>query len=251
LRYKRTNGAILKLQKLRTRHYSILVQHPAYIIQHNASTMSPIAAPALLLLGSHRENSNGAGVAAWVTKVWDTRRSAREDPQGALEPTRDITKNLPADFDGPLTGSEVPKALKDSELYTSPAIRAWSKRVRESSAVVIVTPEYNGGYPGSLKNAIDHLYWEWKGKPIVLVAYGGRGGISSSESLKAVLGVVNAKVVDVVNIQVPFPLLAGTERVTTSAEFLKDYEEKLSTAIDATFSDIDSGVDVVAIPPAN
>lgn len=31
-----------------------------------------------------------------------------------------------------------------------------------------MTPEYNGGYPASLKNAIDVLYKEWRRKPIAI-----------------------------------------------------------------------------------
>jgi NAD(P)H-dependent FMN reductase len=39
-----------------------------------------------------------------------------------------------------------------------------------------VTPQYNWGYPAVLKNAIDHLYKEWHGKPEMIVTYGGHGG---------------------------------------------------------------------------
>jgi NAD(P)H-dependent FMN reductase len=41
---------------------------------------------------------------------------------------------------------------------------------------VFVSPQYNWGYPAPLKNAIDHLYKEWLGKPAVIVTYGGHGG---------------------------------------------------------------------------
>jgi NAD(P)H-dependent FMN reductase len=42
----------------------------------------------------------------------------------------------------------------------------YAERIRKADAVIIVTPEYNGGYPASLKNAIDFLYPEWFRKPI-------------------------------------------------------------------------------------
>jgi NAD(P)H-dependent FMN reductase len=42
----------------------------------------------------------------------------------------------------------------------------FTDKIKKSDGVIIVTPEYNGGYPASLKNAIDLLYEEWHGKPI-------------------------------------------------------------------------------------
>lgn len=40
--------------------------------------------------------------------------------------------------------------------------------IRDADGVIIVTPEYNGGYPAALKNAIDLLYEEWIRKPIAI-----------------------------------------------------------------------------------
>ena len=50
--------------------------------------------------------------------------------------------------------------------------------ITRSDAVLIVTPEYNGGYPASLKNFIDLLYSEWNRKPvgIATVSKGSFGG---------------------------------------------------------------------------
>lgn len=39
-------------------------------------------------------------------------------------------------------------------------------RIRKAEGVIIVTPEYNGSFPASLKNVIDLLTEDWKGKPI-------------------------------------------------------------------------------------
>jgi NAD(P)H-dependent FMN reductase len=64
---------------------------------------------------------------------------------------------------------------------------AWSRKIAAASAFVFVTPQYNGGYPAPLKNAIDHLYGEWAGKPAMIVSYGGRGGGYASEQLQQVL----------------------------------------------------------------
>lgn len=42
----------------------------------------------------------------------------------------------------------------------------FARKIREADGVLIVTPEYNGAYPASLKNVIDLLVEEWKHKPI-------------------------------------------------------------------------------------
>ncbi len=57
-------------------------------------------------------------------------------------------------------------------------------RVNSADGVIIITPEYNGGYPASLKNVIDFMHKEWHRKPMALVAvsdgqYGGTQVITS------------------------------------------------------------------------
>jgi len=51
-----------------------------------------------------------------------------------------------------------------------------------------VTPEYNHGTSGVLKNAIDYLYAEWNNKAVGFVSYGGAGGARASEHLRLVAG---------------------------------------------------------------
>ena len=50
----------------------------------------------------------------------------------------------------------------------SPALLDFSSRIKQADGIILVTPEYNGGYPASLKNAIDVLYDEWHKKPIAI-----------------------------------------------------------------------------------
>jgi NAD(P)H-dependent FMN reductase len=45
----------------------------------------------------------------------------------------------------------------------------FSEKIKSADGVVIITPEYNGGSPASLKNAIDLLTDEWRRKPVVFV----------------------------------------------------------------------------------
>src|SRR5689334_217350 len=65
-----------------------------------------------------------------------------------------------------------------------PSAKEFSEKIKGANAVIIVTPEYNGGYPASLKNVIDLLYIEWRRKPIAIAAasdgqFGGTQVITS------------------------------------------------------------------------
>jgi len=73
----------------------------------------------------------------------------------------------------------------------------FQRRINEADGVLLVTPEYNGGYPSSLKNVIDLLYKEWQKKPIALatVSAGPFGGAQVTTSLVFSLWKIGAWVV--------------------------------------------------------
>jgi NAD(P)H-dependent FMN reductase len=72
--------------------------------------------------------------------------------------------------------------------YTQQHTRDWSAIVDASDAFVFVTPEYNFGYPASVKNAIDYLHTEWHHKPVGFVSYGGvAAGTRAVQQLKQVV----------------------------------------------------------------
>jgi NAD(P)H-dependent FMN reductase len=79
----------------------------------------------------------------------------------------------------------------------SPQLLSFSERVKAADGIIIVTPEYNGGYPASLKNAIDLLYPEWKRKPIAIasVSNGSFAGSQVLTSLTFTLTKIGATVV--------------------------------------------------------
>jgi NAD(P)H-dependent FMN reductase len=70
-----------------------------------------------------------------------------------------------------------------------PGVVQLGDAVAAGDGVVIVTPEYNNGYPGVLKNALDYLLPEFKRKPvgIVTVSAGGFGGVNCLAQLRLVL----------------------------------------------------------------
>jgi len=70
--------------------------------------------------------------------------------------------------------------------YPNPVAAAWSTKVNEADAYVIVSPEYNHGYSAVLKNALDWAFREWNNKPVAFVSYGGVGGARAVEQLRLV-----------------------------------------------------------------
>lgn len=65
----------------------------------------------------------------------------------------------------------------------------FASSVKAADGVIVVTPEYNGGYPASIKNAVDLLYDEWYKKPvgIATVSDGVFGGTQVITSLQFTL----------------------------------------------------------------
>ncbi len=126
----------------------------------------------LVIVGSVRPNRICPVVAEWVAAVG-----------------REI---LPAEFeivdlrDWPLPMDSEPSipAMGD---YRTDLTKAWSEKIASGDAIVFVSPQYNWGYPAVLKNALDHLYREWAGKPAMIVTYGGHGGGKCAGQLHQVL----------------------------------------------------------------
>lgn len=70
-----------------------------------------------------------------------------------------------------------------------PGLTEFSDRIARADALVIVTPEYNSGYPGVLKNALDYLLPEYRRKPVGIssVSAGPWGGLSALTQLRQVV----------------------------------------------------------------
>jgi NAD(P)H-dependent FMN reductase len=67
--------------------------------------------------------------------------------------------------------------------YPYPNVQKWSEIANKADAFVIVTPEYNHGYSGVLKNALDWLYLEFDHKPVGLVGYSA-GAIAAARAIE-------------------------------------------------------------------
>lgn len=67
------------------------------------------------------------------------------------------------------------------------------QRMATADAFLVVTPEYNHGYPAPLKSLIDSVGQEWHAKPVAFVSYGGvSGGLRAVEQLRLVFAELHA-----------------------------------------------------------
>ena len=102
------------------------------------------------------------------------------------------------------------------------------KPISALDAVIFQTSQRNWGVPAELKNAIDYLFHEWRGKPALIVTMGGTGGNQAREHLTTSLTGIGMKMVPE-GVSLKFP----------SREFVMDYsfggEKQLE--LDGTRSD--------------
>ena len=87
------------------------------------------------------------------------------------------------DYDMPFFNEPMSPSFKQ-EPYKNEAVARFTKKIAEGDTFVIVTPEYNHGTSGVLKNALDWVYQEWNNKPVAFVSYGGVGGARAVEQLR-------------------------------------------------------------------
>jgi NAD(P)H-dependent FMN reductase len=80
-----------------------------------------------------------------------------------------------------------------NKVYPDPNIQRWSNIAAAADAFVFVVPEYNFGYSGVLKNALDWLYPElrYKAAGLVGVSTGPTGGARAIVQMRNVLSSFN------------------------------------------------------------
>ena len=70
---------------------------------------------------------------------------------------------------------------------------AIADRLTQADAFIVVTPEYNHGFPAALKHFIDGFNEPWHAKPVAFVSYGGlSGGSRAVEQLRQVFAELHA-----------------------------------------------------------
>jgi NAD(P)H-dependent FMN reductase len=159
-----------------------------------------------IVIGSTRPGRVGAQIGAWL--------AGRAGPDADLIDLAELRLPFLDEPEHASTGR-----------YAWPHTRRWSARIAACDALVLLTPEYNSSFPAPLKNALDFLYHEWRGKSVAVVGYGGMS--SGGRAVASLLPVVvHLGMVPVGTLLVPFRqyLVAGdfrpSETLTADADAL-------------------------------
>jgi NAD(P)H-dependent FMN reductase len=134
--------------------------------------------PILIISGTNRPGSNALKVARTLVEHYKSANVAAE--------LFSLTE-LPCDVFHP-----------DSYATKPPAMVAVQNRVLAAAGLHVVTPEYNGSFPGVLKYFIDLLKFpeSFENKPVAFVgeAAGAWGALRAVEQLQHIFGYRNAHV---------------------------------------------------------
>lgn len=135
----------------------------------------------------------------------------------------------------PVLGDIIP-AVHDvpslPDAYSHPDVRAWSATVLAWDAVLVVTPQYNWGIPGPLKNAFDHLYKEWSAKPVAAITLGGHGGTKVAQQLQTVCeGGLKMRWIGHTGIDLPPEVIRTDKRLSASNPSLAGLEERVNELV--------------------
>lgn len=106
---------------------------------------------------------------------------------------------------------ELPLYNQDLETDTPPPPwRSFRDHIRKSDGVIFVTPEYNRGMPGAVKNAIDvgsrpPKESVWRGKPALVISQtpGRLGAMSAHQQLRLTLSVSGSPVMPAPEVYIP------------------------------------------------
>ncbi|MGV3245686.1 NADPH-dependent FMN reductase [Rothia sp. 11254D007CT] len=130
-----------------------------------------------------------------------------------------------------------PASPKSGAPYQHQHTRDWSELVSGFDGFVVALPEYNGGVPAVLKNAMDYLFAEWEGKPVAVVSYGFGAGLKSAAQFE--LACPNYGLVLVpaaVNIKLSRAMYDAEGKIADAATAFAAYEQGLP-ALDVALSE--------------
>ena len=86
----------------------------------------------------------------------------------------------------PLPFFDAPPPARAPRDYATAEVARLGRALDRADGFIVLTAEYNHGYPAVLKNAMDWTFPEWQRKPIAFVGWGNVGGARAIEQLRLV-----------------------------------------------------------------
>lgn len=159
-----------------------------------------------LIIGSFRTGCNSTGVASWakyyLKKVY---------PNADIKVFTPISPfNLMAEPIDPV----VPMKIQSPDDYVNPIVRKWAWSMKKCDAYVIITPEYNHSYSGHLKVMFDHVYNEFRGKPVTLLTFSGHGAKKAYTQLTDLVEKFSMTVTGGIHFTIPMSYVSGSLRIS-------------------------------------
>ena len=133
-----------------------------------------------IIIGTTRPGRIGEAVGKWVYDIASKRTDAEFELVDLI------------DYNLPLLDEPVPPSMGQ---YSKEHTKKWAAKIATFDGFIFVSPEYNHGTSGALKNAIDFIYAEWNNKAAGFVAYGSAGGARAVEQLRLVMAEVQVATV--------------------------------------------------------
>ncbi len=177
-----------------------------------------------IIIGSTRVHRVGPQIARFILDILN---NARPPPSNHALPQQRTTIDLIDlnDYNLPIFNEPgIPKRIKSPEGYEHEHTRVWARHISSYDAFVFLSAQRNWGIPAELKNAIDYLFNEWKGKPALIISYGGHGGEKCAEQIGTVLGSVGMRVVGQM-VNMSFESVEGLQRACGGEDLGLDAED--------------------------
>jgi chromate reductase, NAD(P)H dehydrogenase (quinone) len=172
----------------------------------------------LLISGSLRKGSTNSAALRTVLRV----------APGSVEAV--LYEGLPAlpAFNPDTDGDPLPAAVADL-----------LEEIRAADGLLLSTPEYAGGLPGAFKNLLDWTVGDDRPgsineKPVAWVNVAARGAPNAHESLRKVLGYVNAVIVEPACLAVPVTnAMVNEDGLVADETVVRRLGDSLQTLADA------------------
>lgn len=168
-----------------------------------------------VIIGSTRQNRFSEKPAYWI--FGEAKKKEGVDVE--LLDLRDYPMPF---FDEPVSPS------MSGGKYSHEVVKKWAAKIKDGDAFIVVTPEYNHGYPAVLKNALDSIFSEWNKKPVGFVGYGNAGGARSVEQLRQVtIELCMVPIRNALHIPLAVYLAVMNEKTPVNPELFKPLRERV------------------------